>query len=304
MKRAVSISLGSPKRDKKVIVHLKGADGKAVEISVERIGTGGDALAARHLFAELDGKVDALSVGGIDLYVHLDGRDYPIRAALKMVQDVHITPLVDGRMLKYALEGRLVELAQPLIGEWPRFQRAFVPFGTDRIGLISAVSAIADQVWIGDLMFMFGVPYPIRGLTQFKKLVRLLLPAVGFLPVSVLFPPGAKDEALHPKFETIWRKSDLIAGDMHYIRKYSPQDLGGKVVITNTTTEENVEMLRQRGVSKVLTTTPRYDGRSFGVNMMEAVLTAYAGKERPLTMAELNGLIDELQMRPHLETLN
>jgi len=304
MKRAVSVSLGSPSRNKKVVVNLSGADGKAVEISVERIGTGGDAQAARRLYAELDGKVDALSVGGIDLYVHLDGRDYPIRAALKLVQDVHLTPLVDGRMLKYALEGRFVELARPLIGEWPRFRRAFVPFGTDRIGLISAVSTIADQVWIGDLMFMFGIPYPIRGLNQFKRLARLLLPAVGFLPVSVLFPPGAKDEALHPKFETIWRESDLIAGDMHYIRKYSPQDLDGKVVITNTTTEENLEMLRQRGVSKVLTTTPRYDGRSFGVNMMEAVLTAYAGKGRPLTMAELNGLINELELHPHLEILN
>ena len=81
MKRAVSVSLGSPRRDKKVIVDFNG-----VSISVERIGTGGDARAARQLFKELDGKADALSVGGIDLYVHLDGHDYPIRAALKLVQ--------------------------------------------------------------------------------------------------------------------------------------------------------------------------------------------------------------------------
>ena len=189
MKRAVSVSLGSPSRDKRVIVNLKG-----MEISVERIGTGGDAQAARRLYAELDGQVEALSVGGIDLYVHLDGRDYPIRAALKLVQDVHITPLVDGRMLKYALEGRLVELAKPLVGTWPRFRRAFIPFGTDRIGLITAVSALADEVWIGDLMFMFGIPLPIHGLAKFKRLAHLLLPAVGYLPLSVLFPPGAKEE--------------------------------------------------------------------------------------------------------------
>src|SRR4030067_2127016 len=111
MKRAVSVSLGSHRRDKKVIVDFNG-----VSISVERIGTGGDARAARQLFKELDGKADALSVGGIDLYVHLDGHDYPIRAALKLVQDVRQSALVDGRMLKYALEGRLFERAESLLG--------------------------------------------------------------------------------------------------------------------------------------------------------------------------------------------
>jgi len=77
----------------------------------------------------------------------------------------------------------------------------------------------------------------------------------------------------------------------------------GKFVITNTTTEENLQVLKNRGVSKVLTTTPRYDGRSFGVNMMEGVLTAYAGLGRQLSLQELNALIDELNLRPSLQVL-
>ena len=83
MKRAVSVSLGSSTRDKRVVVTLKDEP-----ISVERIGTDGDAKEARRLFAELDGKVDALGVGGVDIYLRLDGREYPLRAALKLVQDV------------------------------------------------------------------------------------------------------------------------------------------------------------------------------------------------------------------------
>lgn len=299
MKHAVSISLGSPTRDKKVTIDFNG-----VKIIVERIGTGGDAKAARRLFAELDGKVDALSVGGIDLYVHLDGRDYPIRAALKLVQEVRSTPLVDGRLLKYALEGRVFELAQPFLGSNVRFRRAFIPFGTDRIGLITAVSQVCDQVWIGDLMFMFGIPYAIPGLKQFKRLAKLLLPLAGYLPLSVLFPPGAKEESIKPKYLAYWEQSDLIAGDMHYIRKYSSPNLRGKCVITNTTTEENIEMLRERGVKWVITTTPRFEGRSFGVNMMEAVFTAYASKGRPLSLTELSQIIDETHIRPSWIELN
>ena len=102
MKRAVSVSLGSSTRDKKVIVTLKGE-----QISVERIGTNGDAAKSRRLFAELDGQVDALGVGGVDLYLRLGQREYPLHAALKLVQDVRQTPVVDGRGLKYTLERRV-----------------------------------------------------------------------------------------------------------------------------------------------------------------------------------------------------
>ncbi|MCB0017872.1 MAG: hypothetical protein KDE09_08780, partial [Anaerolineales bacterium] len=60
---------------------------------------------------------------------------------------------------------------------------------------------------------------------------------------------------------------------------------------------------RERGVEYVLTTTPVLDGRSFGTNMMEAALTAIAGKGRPLNDAELNALLDELQFKPTMHRL-
>ena len=54
MKRAVSVSLGSSKRDKSVKVNLNGQ-----EILVERIGTDGDIEKARQMYLDLDGKVAA-----------------------------------------------------------------------------------------------------------------------------------------------------------------------------------------------------------------------------------------------------
>jgi hypothetical protein len=295
MKHAVSVSLGSPKRDKKVMVTLKGET-----ICVERIGTGGDIAKARQIFADLDGKVDALSVGGIDLFVRLDGKDYPVRSAHILVKDVHQTPLVDGRIFKYVLEQRVFELAEPLLGRIPRFTSGFMPFTVDRIGLAQAVSTAADEVIFGDLMFMFGLPLPILGLKRFKQIAKAVMPVAGLLPLRTLFPPGVKDEEPHPKYQKYWEAADLIAGDMHYIGKYSSNNLQGKWVITNTTTEENISLLKSRGVRLVITTTPRYEGRSFGINMMEAVLTAYAGKGRPLSFEELNSLVDELDLRPEV----
>ena len=129
MKRAVSISLGSSKRDKSVTIKLKDQ-----EILVERIGTDGDIARARQLYLDLDGKIDAFGVGGVDLYLRLDNREYPLRAALKLVEGATQTPLCDGRGLKHTLERRVFELAKPQLRE-VHFKQAFVPVAVDRLGL-------------------------------------------------------------------------------------------------------------------------------------------------------------------------
>ncbi len=298
MKRAVSVSLGSSERDKKVVVELNG-----VPISVERIGTDGDAQKAYRLFTELDGRVDAFGVGGVDIYLRLKGREYPLRAALRLIENVRQTPVVDGRGLKHTLERQVFERVRPLLGEIPRFRCAFVPVAVDRLGLAEAVSEVADQVIIGDLMIALGIPIPVRGIEAYYKLARILFPVVSYFPMSMLFY-GSGGDVAKPKYQRYWQQADLIAGDFLFLRKYLPQDVRGKWVITNTTTEANIDLLRERGIATVITTTPRYQGRSFGTNLTEAMLTAYAGLGRPLTDDELNALIDELNLRPTVQRLN
>ena len=296
MKRVVGISLGSSKRDKKVFVNLNG-----VEIQVERIGTDGDIEKARQLYLDLDGKVDAFGVGGVDLYLRLDEREYPLHAALKLVSGVKQTPLCDGRGLKHTLERRVFELAKGELGNI-RFKQAFIPVAVDRMGLAEAVAEVSDQIVSGDLMVALGVPIPLYGIPAFKRVARVMLPMVSYFPMSMIFygSDGAEQE---PKYVKYFEESDLIAGDFLFMRKYMPKSLAGKTVVTNTTTEENIALLKERGVKTVITTTPRYDGRSFGTNTTEAMLTAYAGKGRRLTDEELNGLIDELGLKPSVISL-
>jgi hypothetical protein len=293
MKRAVSISLGSSKRDKSVTVNLNGQ-----EILVERIGTDGDIEKARQMYLDLDGKIDAFGVGGIDLYLRLDEREYPLHAPLKLVSGVKQTPLCDGRGLKHTLERRVFQLVKSQLGD-VRFKQAFVPVAADRAGLAEAVAEVAERTVFGDLMVALGVPIPIYGIPAFKRVARVMLPIVSYFPMSMIFygSDGAEHE---PKYTKYFEESDLIAGDFLFMRKYMPLNLSGKTIVTNTTTEDNIALLKERGVKTVITTTPRFDGRSFGTNMNEAMLTAYAGKGRRLTDEELNGLIDELGIKPGL----
>jgi hypothetical protein len=295
MLNVVSISLGSPTRNKKVQTNILGQD-----IIIERIGTGGNEQLARQFFRDLDGKVDVLTMGGMDMEVNVDGKLYPIHAAKKLIQDVKQTPVVDGHDLKYVLERRVLELAQPEFGDFPHFKTIFIPTGIDRIGLAEALTPICDKLVIGDLMLTLGIPIPVYGVKNLKRLAHLLMPFIGFLPLSAINPPGSKDEACKPQHPDLWQSADCIAGDMLYIRKYSPEHLNCELLITNTTTEENIELLQKKGVKTVITMSPRFDGRSFGTNVMEGVLTALSGKKRSLAREELNQMIDDSGIRPSI----
>ena len=83
-----------------------------------------------------------------------------------------------------------------------------------------------------------------------------------------------------------------------------PQRMDGKVVITTTTTAEDVALLRERGVSILVTTTPEFEGRSFGTNVMEAALIALAGR-RPEEVApdDFLEMLRQLEWRPRIARL-
>jgi len=83
-----------------------------------------------------------------------------------------------------------------------------------------------------------------------------------------------------------------------------PPALPGKTILTNTTTEADVQRFREAGVRYLITTTSRFQGRSFGTNMMESALVAVAGKGRVLTRDELTALIAQLDMHPQIDKLN
>ncbi len=298
MKRAVSVSLGSSKRDKCVEVELLGE-----KVSIERRGTDGDVERAAALFTELDGRVDCLGVGGIDLWIEMAGKKYPIHAAHKLVAGVKQTPVVDGSGLKNTLEYEVVNTLRATLGDAFAGRRVLLTAAVDRFGMTMSFYENGYDVACGDLMFGLGVPIAIRKLNTLLLVGRLLLPVVGRLPISVLYPTGEKQEVIEPKYTKWYAWADIIAGDCHYIKRHMPDYLHGKLIVTNTTTLQDMEMFRERGVRRVITTTPQLQGRSFGTNMMEAALTAIAGKGRPLAKAELTEMLKEVDMTPTIHNL-
>jgi hypothetical protein len=102
--RVVSVSLGDSARDKTGRATFLG---ETVELS--RVGTDGDFAKALRIIGELDGQVDAIGLGGIDLYLWAGGRRYTIRDASRLAAMAKKTPVVDGSILKLLLEPRIVD---------------------------------------------------------------------------------------------------------------------------------------------------------------------------------------------------
>lgn len=299
MKRAVSVSLGSRARDKKVTLTLLGE-----EVTIERIGTDGDVEKAIQLYNELDGNVDALGVGGIDLGLNVAGRYYPLYEAQKLVAGVQQTPVVDGGGLKLTLERGVAQFVEQKIGDEIQPKRVLITAGVDRYGSAVSFDEAGYEIIFGDMGFALGIPMPIRSLRGLRAVARVLAPIAGRLPLEHLYPTGEKQEEIVPKFRKWYAWATVVSGDCLYIKRHVPDRLDGKVIVTNTTTPADVEVFRQRGVRYLITSTPRLEGRSFGTNMMEAALVAIAGKGRPLTTDELQKMLEQLDLRPTLERLN
>ena len=302
MREVVSVSLGSSKRDHQVTAEFLGE-----KFRISRRGTDGDLRKAQELIRELDGKVEAIGLGGIDVYLYAAGRRYALRDGLRLLSCAKVTPVVDGSGLKNSLEREAVYRLKEkgLVGPGTK---VLMVSAVDRFGMAEALVDVGCDLVCGDLMFALGIPYPIRGLTKLGIMARILLPVITKLPFHMLYPTGKKQEekaANAARFAGFFEEAQVIAGDFHFIRRYSPEKLEGKLVLTNTVTRRDVEELRNQGVKWLVTTTPEMEGRSFGTNVLEAVLVALLKKKwEEITPEDYHMLLERLALEPRIERLN
>lgn len=299
MKHVVSVSLGSSTRDHSVKTSILNND-----FLIERIGTNGDMLKAIELIKQMDGKVHAFGMGGIDLYIS-DGKNrYLLKDAKKIADTARITPIVDGSGLKSILERRVIEyLAKEKVIDFYGKEVFFV-CGADRFGMAKALVDNGAKVTFGDLIFGLNIPILIKSLKSLSFAVRILGPIVSQMPFAYLYPTGSKQEVISDKPNKYYEENDIIAGDFLYIKKHLPQDVSGKIFITNTVTASDIELLSKRGARMIITTTPEFKGRSFGTNVMEAVLVALLEKpQSKINDIDYHNILDLVKFQPRIINL-
>ncbi len=267
MRRVVSVSLGASSgnmREEATFLNER--------FLIEREGTDGDLRRAIARIGELSGQVDAIGLGGTDLYLVAGGRRYVVREAARMAAAAGTTPVVDGSGLKDTLERETVRW----LGETGtldfRGRRVLMVAAVDRFGMAEALVAAGAELLFGDLVYGLGVPVPVRTLGGLQRLARLLLPVVRLLPISWVYPTGKEQERRVVRAPQHYHWAEVIAGDGHLVRRFLPDRMEGQTVLTNTNRKRHMELFRSAGIRRVIATTPGFNGQSFGTNVMEGVL--------------------------------
>ncbi|MGA8474079.1 MAG: hypothetical protein WB681_03335 [Candidatus Cybelea sp.] len=297
MKRVVSVSLGSSSRDHRAVVTFMGD-----ELDISREGTDGKLDVAIAKVRDLDGKVAAIGLGGIDVYLYAGRHRYALRDGLRLLEAAKITPIVDGSGLKNTLEREAIRFMQDELAIDLRGKRVLMVSALDRFGMAQALVDAGADVLFGDFIFALDKDMPVRDLHAFEELAEKYLPDACKLPFQFFYPTGKKQEKPpEPKYPQYYDQAEIIAGDFHFMRQFMPERLDGKIVLTNTVTQGNVEELAARGVSMLITTTPEIAGRSFGTNVLEAALLALLGKRwSDVVPADYERLLHALRLKPRV----
>jgi hypothetical protein len=301
VKKVVSVSLGSSRRDHRAEVTLLG---EAFDIA--RIGTDGKLDVAVAKVRELDGTVDAIGLGGIDVYLYAGRHRYALRDGVRLLEAAHTTPVVDGSGLKNTLEREAVRFMREDLGIELRGTHVLMVSALDRFGMAQALVDAGADVLFGDFIFALDKDMPVRDLATFETMAEKYLPDACKLPFQFFYPTGKKqDRPPQPKYPQYYEEADIIAGDFHFMRQFMPERMDGKIVLTNTVTPADVAELAARGVKTLVTTTPDFGGRSFGTNVVEAALVALLGKRwDEVTAADYERLLADLELHPRVVPLN
>jgi predicted amino acid dehydrogenase len=278
------------------------------ELEIHRIGCQGDTDRVRSLIAEYDGRVDAISLEGMPAQLQLGPANRQHEIGSTLAEAARTTPVVDGGVVRSGLERwgiTLADRAQP--GIFSEKHILMVP-GLNHEGMAQALRRHSQDIRYADPVVYFALP-DFPGMNTRQMLVQVARPTLEQLkdaPFRRITPqPGIPtvERAAKP---FIW--ADVLAGDIGAIRRYAPRSLPHKTVVVNSASEDDLDELRQRGVSIAVVLIPditRSKSRhGFSDAVVEAILVALrTTPEAPLTEDTYLDLIAALDWTPDIRYL-
>lgn len=301
-KEIVSISLGPASRDFEFTTRVFGE-----EVHVRRFGVDGDVHRARNLVSQFDGQVDAIGLGAMSVTFRVGRRTFVHQEIQQVADAAWTTPVADGLHVKSTLErwaiSRVAKQQPGIFGQ----KRIFVVSGIERYDLAKVLGGFTDQITFGDPIFHLNLPFALRSFRQLERYADLALPSLCRSAYGRLYPVGQEQDMHSPRAARYFERAHIIAGDFAYIRRFAPDNLRGKVLITDTLSSDDVEELRERGVESLITFTPPLDEAHpfVGANVLEAILVSFI--DRPpaeITEDDYLNLVARGELEPQITVLN
>jgi predicted amino acid dehydrogenase len=241
-----------------------------------------------HILQCRDKGVAAIALEGVAKELRLGSESVLHVEAERLFGGNHPTPVVDGQGILAAMERWAVRLAdeqQP--GIWSHKRVLMVP-GLNHGGLVDALRRHTEEIRYADPIVYFALP-SVPGVGSAETLepaAKRTLPQLREYPFYQLFA-----EAGHPyrdRSPKLFDWADVLAGDIAAIRRYTPERLDKKIVVTAAVSPEDVADLQARGASILITTLPPLTSASEFAQHGAATFEACLAALRPDPSAPLN----------------
>lgn len=278
------------------------------QVTIHRIGTNGNLELTQQLLRQADGQMDAIALEGMPAQLRLGtaSHAHDEGAALKNIATQ--TPVVDGSGVRDGLERwaiMLADRAQP--GIFAEKYILMVP-GVNHAGLIDEITKHSPVVRYADPFVFFNLPdFPGVGSKQsLEQAAAPTLEQLAHMPFKRVHARAGTPHA--QRAESPFTHADVLVGDIGAIRRYAPHELKRKTIVVEYATEEDVEDLRTRGASIVVTLMPGLEEKGALGNLPASVLEAIfvacrARAEMPLNEDTYLDMMAGLDWTPHIRYL-
>lgn len=296
MNKVISISLGSSSRDFDQIVKVNG-----IPLMVSRLGVNGSQKMALTLFRKYDGKIPFMGLGGANFYYHWGNQMYSCADGMRIAHSTCRSVVLDGSRVKRALDWQAFKLLESITNLSDN--KVLIVSALDRPHLVDFTEKKAQSILIGDAIFALRLPIPFYSKRLFGWAVTVTMPFLRHIPLKLLYPTGKKQDEIRENYLTnFFTQTGIICGDFHLLRRILPSTLEGKILLTTTVTEQDLMILKERGLKAIITSTPYLNGRALGANVWETILCTLENKI--IKEASMPEVLVKYNIMPSLKMLN
>jgi predicted amino acid dehydrogenase len=303
MKRVISLSLGTSERDYEVTTKFLGQD-----FFIKRMGTDGDANEMVELLYDWEQQADAIGLAGIKFPSVLgfkrkaEKRDVRIKELSSELKIPVTTGEAFGNVAKEWVARYVQETEKKLFTN----ARVLVLSGMTDYSVAAVLNGYTDNLQFADPVFDHGIPKFINSLKDMELYGKGVHDVLSLTPAKVISTslPLVNEWNKYILRKAMQKATVIVVpyeGFYTYLDKCTPEELGGKIILTSTAYDDRVEFLKKRGVDVIVDATPMILDRMVQVDVLEAMIIAALGKkDSTLNNDDLLEVISEQGIHPRI----
>lgn len=297
MKEIVSVSLGSSKSDYEFTRSFLGH-----EFRVRRFGTDYSYERAAQLLAAWDGKVDALGIGLVKDHSTVGVHRIMNKDTARLEAAVTKVPTTTGALLRGILHEWAVRHVQVDLGSYFNNARALFFSGITTYRLATVMAEYTPNLQFADPLLELRVPKLLNSVHALELYAGGASRVREWVPDETLSKsPVLLEQWNRHVLRKALARATTIVGSFDDIASFTPEELGGKTLISSAVSDHRLDALAELGVDVVIDGTPRIFERAVGLNIIDAMIIAALGKKpEEILYDDYFEIIDALGMRPRV----